>query len=143
MFVQYDDGREQLIARGGPSLEGAEFAGGLLDGSNRVTAGVFPAALSKDYGKGQREIFHGFLPGIPAQEAAAGARAYAADVNRGGDAYAPLGTNSNSFAADVIEDRFGRRVGDTGTPGYRYHLHAQRTAPQPFDLSPLLRTAPY
>lgn len=122
MYVEYDDGQRQLIARGGPShpdLLG--FAVGEIDGSNRMSAGVYPAAQSSDYGQGRRVVARRFLPGVTAEQAAAPARLHAQGVDRGGNGYGPY-MNSNSFAADVGEPIFGLRVGDGETPGYRTHL---------------------
>ncbi|MEO8113911.1 MAG: hypothetical protein ABI655_05995 [Phenylobacterium sp.] len=141
MYVQYDDGREQLIARGGPSKEGAGFAAGILDGETRVNGGVSPAKHSLDYGQGQRVLFRGFLPGVSAQDAAESARLHANGINRGGNPYG-LALNSNSFAADVIEDKFGRRVGDSRTWGFENRLNERSPRP-PLDLSPLFGLPTY
>jgi hypothetical protein len=138
MFVQFDDGRRRLIARGGPSQESAGFVGGLLDGSNRVAAGVSPAALNKDYSGGGRVLARTFVPNVTAEEAASAARSHARGVNHGANAYG-WNANSNSFAADVAEPILGRRPGDARTPGYRTRLREGGLAPPRVDLSPLLR----
>jgi len=132
MYVEYDDGRERLIARGGPSP-----LGDALNGNLRVVAGVSPEQESRDYRKGGRVLHSGFLPGVSAQTAAAPARAYGEELKRDGRAYSRQ-SNSNSFAADVVERMFGVRPGDHLTPGYDRNL---KNAPQvrPYDLSPALR----
>lgn len=149
MFVQYDDGQNQLIARGGPSKEGAQFWPGIFNGTNRVTAGVTPAALNKDYGAPYRTIASTFLPGIAADRAAAPARKHAEGVDHGGNPYGPF-SNSNSYAADVGEPILGWRPGDDRTPGYKSHL-SNDVAPGidffgplwPDDLTPVIRNPPY
>lgn len=132
MYVAYDDGREQLIARGGPS-----HLGDVLNGNLRVVAGVTPAWESRDHGQGGRVLHRGFLPDVAARDAAAGARAQAAQLARDHRAYSRR-SNSNSFAADVAEDLFGVRPGDRLTPGHDRRL---REAPRvrPYDISPALR----
>jgi hypothetical protein len=138
MYVQYDDGPDQLIARGGPSLEGPAFFGGTIDGSDRVSAGVGPASQSKDYGAGGRVLAQRFLPNETVQQAAFPARVHAGGVNHGGNFYGIWDSNSNSFAADVSEPIFGRRPGDVWTPGSRTRLRDDGAAPPPLDLSPAL-----
>jgi hypothetical protein len=129
MYVEYDDGHEQLIARGGPSRDGASLAGAALQDDLHVVGGVTPARLSRDYGHGQRVVFEGFAPGISAQQAAdparERARGLAADPRRYG-----WRSNSNSYAADAVEPLFGVRPGDGLTPGSRTRLQdAPRTSP--------------
>ncbi|MFZ5720314.1 MAG: hypothetical protein ACOY5Y_12740 [Pseudomonadota bacterium] len=139
MYVEYDDGRDQLIARGGPN----DNAGAALSDEWTVTAGVTSARKSRDYGRGGRVLFQGFLPGQTAQQAAAPARAHAEEVNQGRRRYG-WGANSNSYAADVVERLFGVRPGDSQTPGYRQRLRdAPRIRAEPIDLSPALRGQPY
>jgi hypothetical protein len=153
MFVEYDDGQNQLTARGNPSKEGDQFVAGVLDGANRVTAAVTPATLSKDYGARYRTMGETFLPGVTADQAAAPARAHAAGVNRGGNAYGPL-SNSNSYAADVGEPLLGFRPGDGWTWGFQRHLTDQAPPHSepgnafsgPIwsdDLTPVIRVPPY
>jgi len=116
LYVEYDDGQEQLIARGGPSREGLGLAAGHLRGDLSVAAKVGSARESRDYRRGGRVMFRGFLPHMTAQQAAGPARRHAAGVNRGGNAY--LGDqNSNTFASDVVEDTFGVPIGDGQTWG--------------------------
>jgi hypothetical protein len=132
MYVEYDDGRQRRIARGGPSgLAGA------LSGDLQVTAGVTPADQSRDNGAGGRVLYRGFIPNRSADEAAEPARRHAEAVNKGRRQYGS-GANSNSFAADVTAQMFGVRPGDNYTPGYRQRLNsAPRT--RPYDISPALR----
>lgn len=132
MYVEYDDGRRQLIARGGPSN-----LGNALNGNLQIVGGVTPARESRDYGKGERVLYRGFVPDKSAEETAAPARAYAAKVVKDRRAYG-LKANSNSFAADVAAALFGVRPGDDLTPGYRQRLNkAPRVSP--YDISPALR----
>ena len=132
MFVEYDDGRERLIARGGPS-----HLGDALSGNLRVVAGVTPARESRDDGQGGRVLHSGFLPDVAATDAAARARTHAAQLARDNRSYSAR-SNSNSFAADVAEDLFGVRPGDRLTPGYDRRL---KDAPRvrPYDISPAMR----
>jgi len=139
MFVEYDDGSRRLIARGEPSLEGPDFWGGTIDGSNRVRAAVTPAAQSKDYAKPSRVLGSRFLPNETAEQAALPALLHAQGVNRGGNFYGIWDSNSNSFAGDVSEPIFGRRMGDGRTPGYRTHLRDDGAPPPPLDLAAYLR----
>jgi hypothetical protein len=145
MFVEYDDGQNPLIARGGPSKSGADFLPGWLDGSNRVTARVDASRLSPDYGTDYRTLATTYLPGVSAEQAAAAARQHAEGVNRGGNAYG-LHANSNSFAADIAEPILGFRPSDPWTPGYRTHLSDGPPMPpgpeamfRPNPLAPILR----
>ena len=149
MFVQYDDGQRQLIARGGPSKEGPQFWPGLFDGTNRVIAGVTPAASSKDYRAPYRPVASAFLPGVTADQAAESARQHAQGIDRGGNRYGPL-VNSNSYAADVAEPILGWRPGDYKTPGFQYHLREDHPLGSDFsgplnpdDLTPFIRYPPY
>lgn len=137
MFEVFDDGREQLIARGGPSAEGAAFIEGALGRSLTIRARVDPAERSPDYRQGQRVVAQGFLPGMSAREATAGARRHAAKVNQGANAYTPW-RNSNSFAADDFESLFGRRVGDSRTWGYRTRLREEPPLPDLSGVTPNL-----
>ena len=133
MYVEYDDGREKLIARGGPSS-----AGGLLMGSARVVGGVTPAAESRDYERGGRVMYRGFVPNKSADTTAAPARLHAKSLDADERAY-DIGANSNSFAADVTAALFGVRPGDNFTPGYRQRLNTAPRRRAPVDLSPALR----
>ena len=150
MFVEYDDGHAPLIARGQPSRSGLGLVLGSLDGTNRVAAQVDPAERSPDYGTKARMMAQTFLPGVTAEQAAAGAVKHAEGVNRGGNAYGWNG-NSNSFAADVAEPILGRRPGDARTPGSQTHLNDQGSVPGnafsgplwAADLPPVIRTPPY
>lgn len=142
MFVQYDDGRRPLIARGGPSRSDLlGFVGGELDGSTRMSAGVYPAQQSSDYGQERRVLARRFLPGVTAEQAAAPAFRHAEGVNHGGNGYG-LNSNSNSYAADDAEPIFGRRIGDDATPGYRTHLRDDGAPPTLDPLSSLRSRAP-
>jgi hypothetical protein len=153
MFVHYDDGRAQLIARGGPSEEGASFFPSLVDGSNRVLAEVTPEAASRDYDFPYRTIASTFLPGVSAEQAAAEARAHALGVDRLGNGYG-WRRNSNSYAADVAAPLFGYRPGDRRTPGYDQRLRDDVPPPAPQgsvftgplrvdDWTPIIRNPPY
>jgi len=127
MFVHYDDGANQLIARGGPT---ERFGPRFLSRSNRVGAEVTPEASSKDYGAPYRTIATRFLPGVAADAAAAPARAHALGVDRFGNAY-DWDSNSNSYAADVAQPILGYRPGDGRTPGYDHRLSDEALAPAP------------
>jgi hypothetical protein len=129
MYVQYDDGRSQVIARGGPSRNDDGAIGDFLTGGLTVRADVDPAAASRDYGRGQQTVFRGFIPGVTMQQATAPARRRAAGVNASSNAYG-LHHNSNSFAADDVEARFGCRPGDPRTPGYGNRLRTVPRDPQ-------------
>jgi len=119
MYVEYDDGREQLIARGGPSAEGDTFVPSSLAGRLRVVGGVVPATQSKDYGKGERVVFRGFAPDMSAQEAAEPARRNGRALQEQPRQYGIWRDNSNSFAADAVEPLFGIRPGSAWrTPGH-------------------------
>jgi hypothetical protein len=149
MFVEYDDGQNQLIARGEPSKTGSQFLPGLLSGTNRVAAEVTPEALSKDYRAPYRPIASTFLPGMTSDQAAEAARRHAQGIGLGGNAYGPL-TNSNSYAADVAEPLLGWRPGDGRTWGYKSHL-SDAAAPgidfsgplNPENLTPIIRNPPF
>jgi hypothetical protein len=124
-----------LIARGGPT-EGLGL--GFVTPRNRVAAEVTPEALSKDYGAPYRTIASTFRPGVTADQAAEPARAHALGVDHFGNRYTPA-HNSNSYAADVDEPMFGRRVGDERTPGYENSLRDGGAPPPPIDLVGRLR----
>lgn len=131
MYVEYDDGRERLVARAGPSAEGAGFMRGVLTDTLHVTGGVAPAYLSRDYAKGERTVFSGYLPGVTAQEAARPARDEAKRLAKDPRRYRAF-ANSNTYAADVTEPLFGVRSGTAFTPGRRTRLdEAPRTTPSP------------
>jgi hypothetical protein len=148
MFVHFDDGTTQLIARGGPSEEN----GGYLRDSNRVAAEVTPAASSRDRDASYGTIASKFLPGVNADQAAAYARAHALGVDNFANRYGP-DYNSNSYAADVAEPIFGYRPNDGRTWGYRERLldgpppatyGSAFTGPlRPGDLTPVIRNPPY
>lgn len=130
MYVEYDDGRQQLIARGGPSGQGRDFLGRLLRDDLQVVGEVTPARENRDHGRGERVVFEGFLPGAAAQEAAEPARRQAEMLARSPRRYRS-GSNSNSYAADAVEPLFGVRPGDWQTWG----------ADRPLDTAP--RTQPF
>ena len=149
MFDVFDDGQNQLIARGGPSEENGRYFSDL----NRVIAEVTPEASSRDRGAPYRTIANRFLPGVSAEQAAAGARAHALGVDHLGNRYG-LNYNSNGFAADVAEPMFGYRPGDKRTWGYDHPLFDGDSPPitrgtiftgplNPDDLTPIIRTPPY
>jgi hypothetical protein len=140
MYVQYDDGREQLLARGGPAREGADLVAAALANDLAVTGGVTRAHSNRDYGKGERVMFRGFAPGMTAREAAMPAQRLAEELSRDPRSYTAR-SNSHSFAADAVEPLFGVRPGDAETWGYDRSL---RTAnrPHPIDLTPAI-TAPF
>lgn len=106
MYVEYDDGREQYIFRGGPS--------GLA-----LKARVDPARDSPDYGRGDVVRYQTTLPGQTARAAIGPARAAAGQVNAAHAPYLVLGSNSNSVVGDLTEEQLGHRVGTSATPGYR------------------------
>lgn len=106
MYVEYDDGREQYIFRGGPS---GPFLG----------AEVTPARRSKDHGRGERVLHRADLPGQTAREAIRPAQAAARQVNGAGQPYLVFGSNSNSVVGDLTAEQLRHRVGDRQTPGYR------------------------
>jgi hypothetical protein len=110
MYAEFDDGRDSYIYRGGP------------DPDARVGAGVAPAHLSRDFAKGERVLYETFLPGVPAREAIKPAQADADRINRSGDPYLGVTSNSNSVIGGYTDRQFGHRVGDAWTPGYRYDL---------------------
>lgn len=139
MYVELDDGREQLIARGGPR----EPADPASSDEWTVTGGVGPARQSRDYGRGERVMQRRFVPDVTAQQAAEIARRQAADLERDPRRYG-ASANSNSFAADVTEALTGERPGDARTWGSRQHLStAPRIRSEPLDLSPAMRGPPY
>ena len=126
MWVEFDDGRQQYIARGGPEAGGAEMvASGMLNDLT-VMAQVDRAIDSPDYRQSRRVLGQMFLPGTTAAAAAGEARRQAAGVNKRGNPYGAE-RNSNSFAADVYERLSGQRVGDARTWGYQNRL--QQTGP--------------
>jgi hypothetical protein len=122
MWVSFDDGRKEYIARGGPNghNDADRAASALLDDLS-VMGQVDLAQHSPDFGQASRLVDRTFLPGVSADAAAADARHHAAGVNRGGNPY-DWTRNSNSFAADVFERKAGRRPGDFMTPGYETRL---------------------
>jgi hypothetical protein len=140
MFVHYDDGQHQLIARGGPTKGGMGLVTGWLDGSDQVGARVDPAQQSPDYGASYNTLATTLLPGVTADQAAAGARRHAQGVNRGGNSYG-FTSNSNSYAADTAEPIFGYRPGDWRTLGAQTHLREDGAAP-PSPLELLSRQFP-
>lgn len=121
MYVEYDDGREQLIARGGPAARGPAFFRDAMAGKLRTTAEVKPARQSRDYGTADRTLAQTFLPGVTARQAAQPAYEVAAQVRRGNNLYGGL-VNSNSVAATAAEPAFGRRIGNGYTWGYKTRL---------------------
>lgn len=128
MFIEYDDGDRQIIARGGPSAEGAPFARDFLAGQLKVRSAVTPARASKDYGPSDRVVFQTFIPNRTALEVSAPARAEARRVNRADNLYGGK-VNSNSFVGDVMQATVGRRVGDGQTWGYRTRLEGGGFSP--------------
>ncbi|WP_430425585.1 hypothetical protein [Phenylobacterium sp.] len=139
MYVELDDGHEQLIARGGPKTS----AGAALSDEWTVSGGVGPARDSRDYGKGERVVQRGFLPDVGAQRAAEVARRLAADLARDPRRYG-ANANSNSYAADVTEALTGQRPGDGRTWGSGQRLKsAHRVRSEPLDISPAMRGSPY
>jgi len=107
MYVEYDDGADRLIARGGPSAGGFGFARGALDGSLRVKAAVVPADRSIDNRKGM-VVASGYLPGVTAQGASIRGQLVANDLARTPRRYGP-GSNSNTYAAEVTDPLFPGR----------------------------------
>jgi hypothetical protein len=105
MFIQYDDGRDQYIYRGG-------------DRPPWLHAQVTPADQSPDYGRGKRTLYETFLPGVPAQQSIRPAQADAQRINDAGIPYGFVQENSNSLVGDFTERQYGRRVGDGHTWGY-------------------------
>lgn len=139
MYVEFDDGRRQLIARGGPNTS----AGAALSDEWIVTGGVTPARQNRDYGKGERVLQQSFLPDLTAEQAAEPARRRGTQLEHDRVRYGAH-ANSNSFAADVAEDATSLRPGDKSTWGYRQRLDtAPRVRAEPLDLSPALRGPPY
>lgn len=129
MFIEYDDGDRQFIARGGPSAEGAAFVRDGLAGNLRVRSAVTPTRESKDFGRADRAVFQTFIPNKTALEASAPARAEVRRTNRADNLYG-WNRNSNSFVGDVMQATIGRRVGDKATPGYDKRLEAGRFSPE-------------
>lgn len=140
MYDVFDDGRRKYIARGGPSSEGGAMLLNKMAGDLSVRARVDPASQSPDYGAGRRVLARGFLPGVSADKAVMQAELHAAGVNRDGNRYG-FASNSNSYAADVYQDLFGRRPGDDRTWGYGTRL--RDTARPPSMHPPILRGPPY
>lgn len=106
MFVEYDDGGEQYIYRGGPSRHGLHVE-------------VTPAERSRDNGMGTRVLDQRFIAGSPARDAIRPAQAQAAVTERARPPYLGVISNSNTAVGDVTEGAFGYRVGDWQTPGAR------------------------
>lgn len=106
MFVEYDDGREQYIARGGP--KGA-FKSARVDAARR----------SPDFRRGERVLYSEVLPGQSAREAIGPALELARRTNGSGQPYLVFGSNSNSYVGDLTQEQLGRRIGDRQTWGYR------------------------
>jgi hypothetical protein len=104
-FVEYDDGRERYIYRGGPR-------------KGRLTADVTPAERSRDNGRGERVLYSTFLPGVPAREAIKPAQTVGREIRASRQPYLVFDSNSNSAVGDVTERQFGRRIGDGHTPGH-------------------------
>ncbi|CAN5808439.1 hypothetical protein BH11PSE1_BH11PSE1_25330 [soil metagenome] len=128
MFIEYDDGDRQIIARGGPSAEGAGFVRDGLAGNLRVRSAVTPARESKDYGRADRAVFQTFIPNKTAQEVSAPARAEVRRTNRTDNLYG-WNRNSNSFVGDVMQATVGKRIGDKATPGYNNRLEGGKFSP--------------
>lgn len=126
MYVEYDDGNDQLIARAGPSSGPGAFLG-----KARIDGRVTPATASADYARGGRVVDRGFVPGATAHQAAAPARVLAAELEREPRRYVAWSRNSNSYAADVAEPIMRRRPGDALTPGARTRLRAEPVMPPP------------
>ena len=141
-YVEFDDGRERRIARGGPNAQGPAMIGAAMAGQLNVTGGVTPAYLSRDEGKGRRVLFRGELPGVPASLATRGAERIGAQLERDPRRYT-LWSNSNSYANDVVEDLFGVRPADDLNPGSAYPLNGARRPSAPPDYSPALRASPW
>jgi len=139
MWVEFDDGRRQFIARGGPNAHGLPLIASAAFNDLSVAGQVDPAQSSPDYGQGRRILDEGFLAGVSAEAATAGARRHMAGVNQGGNRYG-WSRNSNSFASDVFQDLFGRRVGDERTAGCRSRLSE---APPEMSLEDRARSLPW
>lgn len=129
MFIEYDDGGRQIIARSGPSAEGARFLRDGLAGNLRVRSAVTPARESKDYGLGDRVVFQTFIPNRTAQEVSAPARDEARRTNRADNLYGGK-VNSNSFVGGVMRATVGRGVGDQHTPGHDTRLEGGGLSPE-------------
>lgn len=106
MYVEYDDGRDPYIYRGGPSPHG-------------LHAQVDPVADSPDHGRGDRILFETFLPGINARAAAKPAQAMRDRIERSGRPYLLFDSNSNDAVGDLTQAQFGWRAGDDQTWGWR------------------------
>lgn len=133
MYVEYDDGRDHLVARGGPAQQGL----GVILGGERIRAGVSPASEALDDDRGGRVLMTRFIPGKTAQELARPAVELGRDLQERPRRYRPLTRNSNSYAADVAEPLFGRRPGDWQTPGAGTRLRGEPTmeeGPQPWEV---------
>ena len=128
MYVEYEDGRETLIARGGPTATGPDFKSRALRGDLRTNAVVLPAQDSVDNGRGTRVLSQTFIPGRTAREAAKPAYEQAARINRAQNLYGGQ-VNSNSYVGDVMEDTTGQRVGDRQTWGFRTRLQGGGMSP--------------
>jgi len=136
MFLEYDDGRQQLIGRGGPSVEGDDFIPSVLERRNPVYGGVTPAGVSRDFGAHDRLVARTFLPGMSADQAAEPARQHGRGLASGGNSY-DADSNSNSYAADIAEPIFGYRPGDARTPGYQNRLRENAPPPRRREIWPL------
>jgi hypothetical protein len=132
MYVQFDDGKDSYIYRGGPGADG------------RLSAGVVPAHLSRDYGKGQTPMYQTFLPNQSAEQAIAPAQAAADRINRSDNPYGVVTSNSNSVVGDYTAQQYGHRVGQgpsgvlgpgAWTPGYGYDVPDHSPIP---DLTPVI-----
>ncbi|MBP6877486.1 MAG: hypothetical protein KBC34_05665 [Phenylobacterium sp.] len=131
-YVQYEDGRDTIVAKGGPTK--SIFSGeGLWQGGTgqlKVVSEVRPASRSDDYRRGTKLIAETVVPGKSAKEVARPAQAHSAQVNRGGNLYGG-NVNSNSFAGDAYERSTGRRP---ATPpdawGSRTRLGGGQMSPQ-------------
>ena len=115
-YVEYDDGKEQIIARGGPSAKKGAFFGDAVNGRLRTVGEVGPAARSVDNRQGTKILETSFVPGRSARQAAEPAKRYADGVNRGQNLYGAT-TNSNSFANGAYESSVGRRTAAPETWG--------------------------
>jgi hypothetical protein len=119
MYVHFDDGLHSYIYRGGPQQDGS------------LGAGVMPAPLSPDYGRGRTLMYETFLPGVSAERAVRPAQADAVRVNSEKNPYGVFTSNSNSVVGDFTARQYGHRVGQgpsgvvspgAWTPGFHYDL---------------------